>query len=163
MRPSFFLLILLMLAVPAAAQKSSLGIFGGWGSFRDAGRCYAISEPVERSRDRAVRPFASVGYWPASAVRGQVHFRLSREKRRGSAVLLRVDDRTFQLVAGGADAWAPDSRADAEIVAAMRSGVEMLLETRSTRGALVRDRYWLRGAATAIDAAALGCARAAKS
>ena len=88
-----------------------------------------------------------------------MHFRLSREKRPRSAVLLRIDDRTFQLVGGGADAWAPDARADAEIVAAMRSGVQMRVETRSVRGLRVRDHYQLRGAATAIDAAAIACAR----
>jgi hypothetical protein len=73
-------------------------------------------------------------------------------------VLLRIDDRTFQLVAGGADAWASDPRADAEIVAAMRTGIDMTVETRSERGALVRNYYQLRGAATAIDAAAIACA-----
>jgi hypothetical protein len=41
----------------------------------------------------------------------------------------------------------------------MRSGIDMIVETRSDRGALVRDYYQLRGAATAIDAAAVGCAR----
>ncbi|HEX8535493.1 MAG TPA: hypothetical protein VF662_15120 [Allosphingosinicella sp.] len=105
------------------------------------------------------RPFASVAFWPGRGVKGQVHFRLSRTKRPGSAVLLRIDDRTFQLFAGGADAWAADARGDAEIVSAMRSGIDMTLETRSDRGALVRDYYQLRGAATAIDAAAIGCAR----
>jgi hypothetical protein len=35
----------------------------------------------------------------------------------------------------------------------------MVVETRSTRGQLVRDQYLLRGAATAMDAAALACAR----
>ena len=109
---------------------------------------------IARRGREAWRPFASVGHWPRAGRASQVHFRLSREKRAGSAVLLRIDGRTFQLRGGGRDAWAPDRRADAEIVAAMRTGIEMVVETRSTRGALVRDRYRLRGAATAIDAAA---------
>ena len=73
--------------------------------------------------------------------------------------LLKIDDRTFQLLAGGRDAWAQDGRADAEIVAAMRTGVAMTVETRSERGAFVRDNYGLAGAATAIDAAAIACAK----
>jgi hypothetical protein len=40
----------------------------------------------------------------------------------------------------------------------MRSGVTMTVETRSERGGIVRDRYALRGAPSAIDAAALACA-----
>ena len=74
-------------------------------------------------------------------------------------MLLRIDGRAFQLVGGGRDAWAPDARADADIQAAMRSGLAMVVETRSTQGLIVRDLYRLRGAATAIDAAAIACAR----
>lgn len=130
-----------------------------WGAFREPDRCYAIAEPYRAPRAEGWKPSASVGYWPKRGVRSQVHFRLSREKRRGSAVLLRIDDQTFQLLAGGANAWAPDSRADADILSAMRTGIEMTIETRATNGALIRDSYRLRGAATAIDAAAIACAR----
>ena len=156
-----FLVSLLILADPAAAQRSSLGIYFHWGAFRDQRppRCFAIAQPARSPKAEGWQPFASVSYWPGRRVRGQIHFRLSRQKRQGSAVLLRIDDRTFQLVGGGANAWAPDGRADAEIVAAIRSGVAMSVETRSERGLRVRDYYQLRGAATAIDAAAIACAR----
>jgi hypothetical protein len=142
-----------------SAQRQSLGIFSQWGAFRESQRCFAIAEPHRSPAAEGWKPFASVGYWPGRGARGQVHFRLSRQKRPGSAVLLRIDDRTFQLFGGGNNAWAQDRRADAEIVAAMRSGIDMTVETRSERGALVRDYYQLRGAATAIDAAAVACAR----
>lgn len=147
------------LATPALAQPQSLGIFGTWGAFRTADRCYAIAERVAPARAGETRGFASIGYWPARAAGGQPHFRLSRAKRDGSAILLRIDDRTFQLRGGGGDAWAADPGADSEIVSAMRTGIEMRVETRSASGALVRDSYRLRGAATAIDAAAIACAR----
>ncbi len=152
-------LFLMVLAAPALAQKQSLGIFGTWGAFRAPDRCYAIAEPYQRPRPGDGRGFASVGYWPARAAGGQAFFRLSRAKREGSAVLLRIDDRTFQLRGGGADAWAADPAADAELVSAMRTGIEMSVETRSASGGLIRDSYRLRGAATAIDAAAIACAR----
>ncbi|HEV2747333.1 MAG TPA: hypothetical protein VGW34_08560, partial [Allosphingosinicella sp.] len=103
--------------------------------------CYAIAEPERAPRAQGWRPSAAVGYWPERGVRGQVHFRLSRAKREGSAVLLRIDGRTFQLIGGGADAWAPNRAADADIVAAMRIGLDMTIETRSERGALIRDYY----------------------
>jgi hypothetical protein len=157
--PNFLFLFLLM-AAPAAAQQQSLGIFGTWGAFRDPDRCYAITQPYRAPAAEGWQPFVAVGHWPTRRLGGQVHVRLSREKRAGSAVLLRIDGQTFQLRGGGRDAWAPDNRADAQIVAAMRTGVELTVETRSVRGQLVRDQYRLRGAATAIDAAALACARA---
>jgi hypothetical protein len=154
-------LILLLMATPAAAQLRSLGVFWDWGTFArsDPKNCYAITQPQPSQRSRDRQPFVSIAYWPGRGVRGQVHFKLSRNKRPGSAVLLRIDDRTFQLVAGEGDAWAPDAQGDALIVAAMRSGVEMVVQTRGANGALVRDSYRLRGAATAIDAAAVACAR----
>jgi hypothetical protein len=154
-----FSLILMALATSAEAQRQSLGIFGTWGAFRGQDRCYAIAEPYQTPRAGDGRGFASVGYWPGRAASGQAYFRLSRAKREGSAVLLRIDDRTFQLRGGGADAWAADPAADAELVSAMRTGIEMNVETRAANGALVRDSYRLRGAATAIDAAAIACAR----
>ena len=161
MRTLPFLLVLLTLAAPAAAQRESLGIFSQWGAFREnaANRCFAISSPLRQRPRQAWRPFASVLYWPAGGVRGQIHFRLSRMKRPRSAVLLKIGERTFQLIGSGNNAWAPDAGADRDIIAAMRSGIEMTVETRSTTGAIVRDHYPLRGAATAIDAAAIACRR----
>jgi hypothetical protein len=152
--------LLLVLAEPVAAQRQLIGIFGQWGAFREQqpDRCFAVAQPVRGPRPEGWQPFASVTYWPQRGVAGQVHFRLSRQKRQGSAILLRIDDRTFQLAGGGINAWAPDARADGEIVRAIRMGVGMSVETRSIRGALVRDYYQLRGAATAIDAAAVECA-----
>ena len=158
-RPRHIAFYLLAFASPAAAQQRSLGIFGMWGAFAANEKCYAIAEPERGARRDGGRAYASVGYWPGRSVRGQLHFRLPAPKRQGSAVLLRIDDRTFQLIGGGVNAWAADPRADAEIVAAMRAGLAMSVETRTERGALLRDTYRLRGAATAIDAAAIACAR----
>lgn len=134
-----------------------MGIFSFWGAFRGDGRCYAIAQPFQSPRPEGWQPYASVAFEPRRGARGQLHVRLSREKRPGSAVLLRIDGRSFQLRGGGRDAWAPDPRADEEILASMRTGIDMVVETRSVRGALVRDQYRLRGAATAMDAAALAC------
>lgn len=152
-------LLCLALATPALAQRRPLGTWYFWGAFRDNERCFAISEPHNASADEGQRPFASIGWWPGRGLAGQLHIRLGRDRRDGSAVLLRIDGRTFQLVAGGREAWAPDARADAEIVAAMRTGIDMTVETRSVRGLAMRDSYRLRGAATAIDAAAIACRR----
>lgn len=152
------LLLSLSLAAPAWAQPQSLGAFGHWAAFRDGGRCYAIAQPHQAPAAQGWQPFASIGIWPGRGRGGQLHIRLSREQRAGSAVLLRIDGRLFQLTGAGRDAWAPDGRADAEIQAAMRTGVDLVVETRSTEGLQVRDFYRLRGAATAMDAAAIACA-----
>jgi hypothetical protein len=147
-------------AGPASA-RDALGIFGRWGAFRDPRppRCFAISEPLSSFRDAKFRPFATVATWPAPNVRGQVHIRLRKAKLPQAPVTLTVGDRDFPMVGGDADVWAPNARADAAIVAAMRSASSMRISTRGETGRTFADHYALKGAATAIDAAALGCAR----
>jgi hypothetical protein len=152
-----FLFLSMALAPPAMAAARSLGVFGVWGAFAEGPRCYAIAAPYRTTAPEGARPFVAIGNWPRRHVAGLLHVRLSRPARAGSAVLLRIDGRVFQLVGRARDAWAPDARADAEIGDAMRTGVELSVETRAADGTLVRDHYHLRGAATAIDAAALAC------
>jgi len=138
----------------AAQARDSLGVYGGWGAFRDAQphRCYAIAAPDKGAGGNGRwQPFASVAHWPDAGIRGQVHIRLSNAvSGRGEPLVLKVDEASFPLVAGGADAWAPNAAVDAAIVAAMRSGHVL---------SVGRNAYTLKGAASAIDAAALGCAR----
>jgi len=145
--------------------RDSLGIFERWGAFRDPAipRCYAISEPVRRSArpndTQHWRGFMSIGTWPKQGIRGQIHFRLSRAISPGGAVNVSVGDRRFALVAGAADAWAADRRMDAAIAAAIRASTSLSVEGRASGSGAFADVYALRGAATAMDAAALGCAR----
>lgn len=144
------------------SARDSLGVVERWGAFRDPAtpRCYAISEPVTLPRrDAQWKPFASVGYWPRRGVRGQINIRLSRALKPGTDAVLAVDGQRFALVGGGADVWARDRQDDAAILAALRSGSRMLVGGVSEKGNRFADEYQLRGAATAIDAAALGCAR----
>ncbi|MCI4591344.1 hypothetical protein MOK15_14745 [Sphingobium sp. BYY-5] len=152
--------ILLLLATEPVVARDSLGMFESWGAFRDSAtpRCYAIAQPVVR-RGQALKGFASVGNWPRQRVRGQVHIRLSRARAPQAPVTLSIGDRRFPLVAGQIDAWAPDARSDAQIIAALRSASSMSVQTVGANGRAFADSYALRGAATAIDAAALGCAK----
>lgn len=154
------LLAALIVASPASAARTSLGTFDSWGAFKDdnPARCYAIAQPV-RGGGGKWRPFASVATWPQARVRGQVHIRLGREKLANAPVTLTIGDRRFDMVAGGADVWAPDPRIDAAIIAAMRSAPSMRIATRAATGVAFAETYVLKGAATAMDAAALGCAR----
>lgn len=148
------------LAAPAAG-RDSLGVFERWGAFRDAQptRCYAIAQPDRAAPpDADWQPFASIAFWPRLGQRNQLHLRLSRARLPSAPVTLTIGARRFELLGGVADAWAPHPRVDAAIVAAMRSADAMTVTSRSASGTF-RDRYRLRGAASAIDAAALGCSR----
>lgn len=150
----------LLLAAPAAA-RDALGMFDGWGAFRDSDvpRCYAIAKAIPSLKRREFEPYADVSFWPRAQVRGQVHFRLSRKMAANAPITLSISGQRLKLVGGGADAWAADRRMDAAIVAAMRSAGEMTVSARDSAGNGFSNTWPLRGAATAMDAAQIGCAR----
>jgi hypothetical protein len=150
---------LALFAAPALG-RDSLGMFEGWGAFRDTSepRCYAIAKAIPSEKHRDYQPYADVSNWPRRDVRGQVHFRVSRPLAPGSKIVLTVGSERFELVGGGGDAWAADRRMDAAIVAAMRSAREMVVNARGADGAGFSNTWPLAGAATAMDAAAIGCA-----
>ena len=149
-------LLLLAVATPATA-RDTIGIYKGWGAFRDAApdRCFAIARPV-MAGGRA-SGFASIATWPKRGLRASLHVRLSRERDRSAGVALTVGERRFALVANGLDAWANDAPSDRAIVAALRSGRSMSVEAVGVGGRPFADVYALPGAATAIDAAVLAC------
>ena len=150
----------LTLAAPLAA-KDSLGVFSDWGAFRDPSlpRCYAIAMPEDSRARRDFEPFATIGTWPRQNIRGQVHFRLSRQLAQRPRITLSIGAKSFQLTGGGGDAWAEDRTMDAAIVAAMRSASRMTVRAAGTNGRRFSDSYSLSGAATAMDAATLSCSR----
>ena len=153
-------LLALLLAAPLAA-KDSLGVFSDWGAFRDPAvpRCYAIAVPAPSRLQRDFEPFATIGTWPRQNLRGQVHFRLSRQLAPRSAITLSIGGKSFRLTGGGGDAWAEDRTMDAAILAAMRSATRMTIRATDTRGRRFSNTYSLAGAATAMDAATLACSR----
>lgn len=143
-----------------AVARDSLGVFGSWGAFRDdrPRRCFATARPAQSLRGGGNwQPFAAISTFPGIAARSQLNIRLRNRKLRGAPVFLSIGTRRFRLIAGGSDAWARSVAQDAAIVSAMRSGSSMSVETRGANGRAFADVYRLRGAATAIDAAALGC------
>ena len=160
-RASLFLMLAAMPVAALAAGPTALGIFDGWGAFRDPAspRCYALAAPSATIGAPQIKAYASVGYWPKSRIRGQFYVRLSKERAPGRELRLTIGSRRFILTGNGAHGWAGDARMDAAIVAAMRSAPSMSIESSTATGGAIADTYRLRGAATAIDAAALGCAK----
>lgn len=160
MRTALGVALALLAAAPAQA-RDALGTFGSWGAFRDPAvpRCYAIAIARPSTQQRDFQPYASVGTWPRRDVRNQLHLRLSRRLAPDARIVLTIGRERFALVGGGADAWAADRRMDAAIAAAMRSAESMTVNARDARGRGFSNTWPLAGAATAIDAAALGCAR----
>jgi hypothetical protein len=161
MRYRHLLLAVLTLTAAPALARDALGMFGQWAAFRDpqTPRCYAIAMAAPSTRQREFQPYADVAWWPRAQVRGQVHFRLSRKLAPNAAITLSIGGQRIALTGGGADAWAPDKRGDAAIIAAMRSANDMTVSARGADGQGFSNSWSLEGAATAMDAATVGCAQ----
>ncbi len=159
-RAGALLLALLAAPVPTSAiARDSLGMFATWGAFRDPAvpRCYATAMAEASAKDRDYQPYAAIGTWPRREVRAQVHFRLSRKLATASRIVLSIGRDRFELTGGGGDAWAVDRRMDTAIVTAMRSASRMTVSARDAQGRLFSNSWPLSGAATAMDAASIGC------
>lgn len=148
-----------LVAAPALA-RDSLGMFETWGAFRDTSepRCYAVAKAMPSTMQRDYQPYADIAIWPRRSLRNQIHFRLSRRLAPRGKIMLSIGDQRFELTGGGGDAWAADRRMDAGIVAAMRSAQSMSVSARDATNRGFSNTYPLAGAATAMDAAAIGCA-----
>ena len=149
-----------LIALPAHARES-LGLYEDWGAFRDpmVPRCYAIAMAAPSNLWRDYEPYAAIGTWPRRAARNKFHLRLSRKMAQGSRITLRIGSERFSLTGGGGDAWPQDDRDNAAIIAAMRSAQRMTVYATGARGGNFSNTWELPGAASAMDAALLGCAR----
>jgi hypothetical protein len=153
--------LLAALAASPALARESLGLYGTWGAFRDplVPRCYAIAMAEPSTLRRDYQPFAAVGTWPRRSARNQLHFRLSRKMAGGTAITLSIGGKRFALTGGGGDAWPKDEKDNAAIVAAMRSATRMTVSARGEKDGRFSNTWPLAGAASAMDAALIGCAR----
>ena len=158
---AFSLLVVALPFAGPAMARDSLGMFGAWGAFRDpqVPRCYALAKAVPSTLQRDYPPYADVAWWPRQGVRGQVHFRLSRKLAANAPITLILGRQRFSLTGGGGDAWAMDKAMDAAIIAAMLSSAEMIVNARGADGRGFSNSWKLDGAASAMDAAAVGCAQ----
>jgi hypothetical protein len=124
-----------------------------------APRCYAIAVAEPSAKRREYQPYAAIGTWPRRDVRNQLHVRLSRRVAATAPIVLTIGERRFRLVGGGGDAWSASNADNAAIIAAMRSAERMRVSARDAQRRPFSDAWMLAGAASAMDAAAIGCAR----
>lgn len=156
-------ILLVALLAPPFAQpliaRDRLGVYHGWAAFRDvdAGRCYAIAIPSESIGEKQQDGYFSIGFWPKRNVGHQIYVRMARVPSTNSAIVVSVGGRRFRLKQAMGGAFAVDRHMDLAIIAAMRSATSMSVEALGRNGRPIVDAYLLRGAPSAIDAAAIGC------
>lgn len=131
---------------------------GAWAAIDRGATCEALSRSVRVAAKGKVQAAAGFSFSADRRRWGEFHARLRRMPRTGAAVMLRIDDQPFLLVARGNWAWSDGPLQEQAIIAALRDATRMSVESRDAAGRRFIDPYSLDGAATAIDAAAAACA-----
>lgn len=129
-----------------------------WSALDRGGTCEALSRSTRIAAKGKVQAIAGFTFSADHRRWGEFHARLRRLPRAGAAVMLRIDNQPFLLVSRGNIAWSDGPLQQKAIIAALRSGTAMTIESRDSAGQRFIDPYVLDGAATAIDAAAAACA-----
>ncbi|WP_341208722.1 invasion associated locus B family protein [uncultured Sphingomonas sp.] len=153
-------IVLALLAT--AALREPLGVWQRWAALRETPgpHCVAVAQPLRRDGTTDRRGgFALVAARAGPRRAPSVRFRLSRPRGEGAPLTLIIGERRFALIGDRESAHAADAETDRAIVGAMRGASAMTLTTLDVGGRTLNDTYPLAGAATAIDAAQLGCAR----
>lgn len=148
-----------MLLASSAASRGVIVYAGGaWAAIDKGATCEALSRSLRIAAPGKVQALAGFTFSADRRQWGEFHARLRRLPRPGAAVMLRIDNRPFLLVSRGNWAWSDGPLEEQAIIAALRAGSGMSVESRDTAGQRFIDVYALDGAATAIDAAAAACA-----
>ena len=142
----------------AAAAGTVLYAKGAWAAIERPDLCEATTRSLRIATKSKIQARAGFSFSADRRRWGEFFARLSRVPRPGSSVILTVGRQPFLLVARGGWAWSRGPLQEQAIIAAVRSGGGMRIESRDNGGRRFVDPYLLDGAPTAIDAAAARCA-----
>lgn len=147
-------------AVATSANARGTVVFAGgaWAGIDRGGQCEAVSRSQRVAPKDKVQALAGVTFTADHRRWGEFHARLSRMPRGDASVMLQIGGQPFLLTTRGGWAWSRGPLQAQAIIAAMRGGTTMSVESRDTAGVRFSDPYLLDGAPTAIDAAAARCA-----
>jgi hypothetical protein len=153
--------LLLALAVapnPAGARGTVVFAGGAWAAIERGSACEALTRSQRIAAKDKVQALAGLTFTPDHQRWGEFHARLSRVPRGDASVMLRIGEQLFLLVSRGDWAWSRGPLQGQAIIAALRGGSAMRIDSRDMAGVRFSDPYLLDGAPTAIDAAAARCA-----
>ena len=162
-----------VLATPASAQKKSpaeeatlLGQFGDWGAYKAKPNgkevCFALSKPTKgvtdppgRNRDQA---YAFISTRPSEKVKNEVSVIVGYPQKAGYDAEATIDGSAkFTLYTQDDGAWVKNAAQEAQMVATMRKGAELVIVSESSRGTKTTDTYSLKGISDALDKVAADC------
>lgn len=148
-----------------AEQAVLLGQFGDWGAYKatPGGKkvCFALSKPTSATTDPAGRNrdpgYAFVSTRPAEKVKNEVSVIVGYPQKGGFEASATVGTANYVLYTQNDGAWVKNAAEEAQMVAAMRKGAQLVVKSESARGTKSTDTYSLKGLGEALDKVAEEC------
>ncbi len=154
----------LILPAPGARAEAPrfIGDFGAWAAYtytlNGTPACYIASKPASSKGEYENRGdvFALVTHRNADKVRGEVSIVAGYEYQAENGPKAKIGNQTFDMFARGDTAWLRDQN-DAQMIAAMRRGTELVVTGTSSRGTNTTDSFSLMGFTKAYEAIDRAC------
>ena len=163
-----FLAMAVVLVAPTSAHADEprlISSHNDWNAFTfmEDGKkvCFMATQPQKAQGKYSKRGevFALVTHRPGDSSFDVVSFVAGYTFQKGSDVTVKVDGRKFTLFTQSDTAWTPDNATDRSLTEAIKNGVKMVVEGRSTRGTLTTDTYSLSGSTAAYNAISKACGK----
>lgn len=171
-RTSLVLLATVAFAGIAAAQAKNpaeqavlLGQFGDWGAYKatPGGKkvCFALSKPTSATTEPAGRnrdpSYAFVSTRPAEKVKNEVSVIVGYPQKPGFDASAAIGSASYVMYTQNDGAWVKNAAEEAQMVATMRKGAQLVVKSESARGTKTTDTYSLKGLGEALDKVAEEC------
>lgn len=153
-----FVVLITVSTAALAGRGTVLSAGGAWAAIDRGDVCEALSRSQRVMPKGQAQPVAGLSFTPDHRRWGEFHVRLSHMPRGDASVMLDIGGQPFLLATRGGWAWSRGPMQAEAIIASMRQGTTMRVESRDVGGTRFTDPYLLDGAPTAIDAAAARCA-----
>jgi len=148
-----------------SASAVLLGQFGDWGAYKATpdGKpvCFALSKPTSAKTEPAGRnrdpSYAFVSTRPAEKVKNEVSVIVGYPQKPGHDASATIGSATYAMYTQNDGAWVKNAAEEAQMVATMRKGAELVIRSESTRGTKTTDVYSLKGISDALDKVAQEC------
>ncbi len=146
-------------------QAVLLGQFGDWGAYTASpgGKkvCFALSKPTSavteppgRKRDAS---YAFVSTRPSEKVKNEVSVIVGYPQKVNVDATASIDATSYVMYTQNDGAWVKNAPEEAQMVAAMRKGSDLVVKSVSTHGTKTIDTYSLKGVSDALDKVAAEC------
>ena len=148
-----------------SASAVLLGQFGDWGAYKATpdGKpvCFALSKPTSAKTEPAGRnrdpSYAFVSTRPAEKVKNEVSVIVGYPQKSGHDASAAIGSANYVMYTQNDGAWVKNAAEEAQMVATMRKGSELVVKSESARGTKTTDTYSLKGISEALDKVAEEC------